>query len=84
MTKYLIVLIGCCLPILAEAQEKSVTAVKAGKLIDVVAGKVLEKQVILIEGDRIKQVGAEGSLTIPSSATVIDLSNATVMPGLID
>lgn len=84
MTKYLIVLIGCCLPILAEAQEKSVTAVKAGKLIDVVAGKVLEKQVILIEGDRIKQVGAEGSVAVPSSATVIDLSNATVMPGLID
>ncbi len=84
MKKYIVALIGFCLPILAGAQEKSVTAVKAGKLVDVVTGKVLEKQVILIEGDRIKQVGAEGSVAIPSSATVIDLSGATVMPGFID
>jgi len=84
MKKFFALLLGFCFPLLAGAQEKSLTAVKAGKLIDVVNGKVLERQVILIEGDRIKQVGSEGSVPIPSTATVIDLSAATVMPGFID
>lgn len=84
MKTYIITLIGFSLTVAGLAQEKPVVAVKAGKLVDVVAGKVLERQVVLIEGDRITQVGAEGSVAIPSSATVIDLSNATVMPGFID
>jgi len=60
------------------------TAIKAGRLIDVVAGKVWEKQIILIEGEMIKAVGAEGSVAIPANATRIDLSDATIMPGFID
>jgi len=59
------------------------TAIKAGRLIDVATGKVLEKQLILVEGEMIKTVGAEGSVTIPASATMIDLSEATIMPGFI-
>jgi len=66
-------------------QEKlSVTGVKAGRLLDVVSGKVLEKQVIIIEGEKIKSVGSESSIAIPSGASIIDLSDATVLPGLID
>ncbi len=82
----LLLAISCCIPLTASPQERAsvITAVKAGKLIDVIGGKVLEKQVILIEGERIKQVGAEGSVTIPASATIVDLSSATVMPGFID
>jgi imidazolonepropionase-like amidohydrolase len=56
--------------------------IKAGRLIDVRAGKVLTNQSILIEGDRIKQVGA--NFKPPDGARVIDLSGATVLPGLID
>ncbi|MBI4429757.1 MAG: amidohydrolase family protein, partial [Ignavibacteriales bacterium] len=68
----------------AAKEKPSMVAVKAGRLIDVVNGKVLEKQVILIEGERIKAVAADGSVQIPAGATVIDLSDATVMPGFID
>lgn len=68
--------------LLANAQTVSVTVIKAGKLIDTQNGKVLTNQMILIENDMIKAVGA--NLTIPSGAKVIDLSNATVLPGLID
>jgi imidazolonepropionase-like amidohydrolase len=57
-------------------------AIKAGRLIDVEAGKVLSNQVLLIEGARIKSVGE--NLPIPSSAKLIDLSRMTVLPGLID
>jgi len=66
----------------ANAQAVSVTVIKAGKLIDTENGKVLTNQMILIENDIIKAVGA--NLTIPTGAKVIDLSNATVMPGFID
>ncbi len=59
-----------------------VVAIKAGRLIDVDAGKELTNQVILIRGNRIDAVGE--ALNIPVDATVIDLSSRTVLPGLID
>src|SRR5262245_13350396 len=61
-----------------------VTAIRAGRLFDSVAGTMLTKQVILVQRERITEVGAEGQVTIPSGAQVIDLSAATVLPGLID
>jgi imidazolonepropionase-like amidohydrolase len=65
-----------------NAQAVTVTVIKAGRLIDTENGRVLTNQMILIENERIKAVGA--NLTIPAGAKVIDLSNATVMPGFID
>ncbi len=62
------------------SQEKIL--IKAGKLIDVRAGKVLANQNILVEGDRIAQVGPD--IAAPAGARVIDLSHSTVLPGLID
>jgi imidazolonepropionase-like amidohydrolase len=59
-----------------------VVAIKAGRLIDVDAGKELSDQVILIRGNRIDAVGPQ--LNIPANAKVIDLSGMTVLPGLID
>jgi imidazolonepropionase-like amidohydrolase len=59
-------------------------AIKAGHFLDVVRGEVKEHQVILIEGEDIQSVGAEGSVTIPGDATILDFSKAWVLPGLID
>lgn len=64
------------------AQTPKITVIKAGRLVDTVAGKVLENQMILIEGNKIKDVGP--NLKVPEGATVIDLSKSTVMPGFID
>lgn len=61
-----------------------VVAVRAGKLVDVVAGKVLENQTILIEGERITAVGPTAGLNVPAGAQVVDLSGSTVLPGLVD
>lgn len=59
--------------------------IRAGRLVDVRAGRVLSDQAILIEGDRIKEVGsAQVMASRAAGAEVIDLSNATVLPGLID
>jgi imidazolonepropionase-like amidohydrolase len=57
-------------------------AIRAGRLFDSKAGTMLNNQVILIRGDKITDVGP--NLAIPQGARVIDLSNATVMPGMID
>ena len=45
---------------------------------------MLTKQVVIIQGERITEVGAEGQVKIPAGARVIDLSRATVLPGLVD
>ena len=65
-----------------QAQTKTATIIKAGKLIDTENGKVLDNQLILIENDTIKAVGS--NIAVPRGATIIDLSKATVLPGLID
>lgn len=65
----------------AAAQTK-LKAIKAGSFIDVITGTMLRNQIILIQNDSIIAVGS--SITIPKDADIIDLSNATVLPGLID
>jgi len=69
---------------LAQSPKTETVLIKAGRLVDVRAGRVLTNQAILIEGDRIKAVGSMESVQAPPGARVIDLSNATVLPGLID
>jgi imidazolonepropionase-like amidohydrolase len=59
-----------------------VVAIRAGRLFDSRTGTIANSQIILIRGDRITDVGA--TIPIPSDARVIDLSMATVMPGMID
>jgi imidazolonepropionase-like amidohydrolase len=58
--------------------------VRAGRVFDSKTGRVLLQQVILISGTRITDVGAENQIRIPAGVAVIDLSRATVLPGLID
>ena len=64
------------------APKDQVVAIRAGRLFDSRSGTMLANQVVLIKGDRITDVGA--SVQIPSGARLIDLSSATVMPGMID
>ena len=59
-----------------------VTVVRAGRLVDPDSGTVLTDQQILIVGNKISAVGKE--LHIPADAKWIDLSDKTVLPGLID
>jgi imidazolonepropionase-like amidohydrolase len=59
-------------------------AVRAGHLFDSKSGQMLAKQVVVMMGDRITEVGPEGQVKIPTGAEVIDLRQATVLPGLID
>jgi imidazolonepropionase-like amidohydrolase len=82
-------LAGACFVMLAFAaalhsQASPSVAVRAGQLFDSKTGQLLTKQVVLIQGERITDVGPEDRIKIPEGAQVIDLSQATVLPGLID
>jgi imidazolonepropionase-like amidohydrolase len=65
-----------------SGKDAAVTAIRAGRLVDVDAGEVLASQVILIRDGKIDSIG--GDVAIPAGANVIDLSGKTVLPGLID
>src|SRR6266576_1799067 len=64
------------------APPENLVAVRAGRMFDAKAGTMLNNQIILIKGDRIADVGP--SVQIPPEAREIDLSGATVLPGMID
>lgn len=68
--------------LVSVAHSQTTIAIKCGKLFDGKSDKLLENQIIIVENNRITAVGA--SVQIPANARVIDLSAATVLPGLID
>ena len=79
-------LLACLLFFLCQLtysqQQPTDVYIKAGKLFDSRLGKLLQNQVIHVKGNRIAELGSE--LVIPPGSQVIDLSNYTVLPGLID
>jgi imidazolonepropionase-like amidohydrolase len=70
------------LPPPAQPAAPQAIAVRAGRLFDAKSRTLLSNQVVLIRGDRIVEVGP--GVQIPAAARVIDLSRATVLPGLVD
>ena len=77
-----VLLMSLVLGMAAVPQTAHRVAIRAGKLIDGKSDKPLENALIVIEGDKIVSVAAGGSA--PAGAEIIDLSKATVLPGLID
>ena len=67
----------------AAATAQDLTVIHAGALVDTQAGVVRRDQWISVRGDRIEEVGGPGT-PVPTGAKLIDLSRATVLPGLID
>jgi len=61
-----------------------VVAIRAGRMFNSKTGQMQTKQVIVLAGERITEVGPEAQIKIPVGSQVIDLSRSTVLPGLID
>lgn len=78
------ILVGCCLVAIALERPAGadVTAIRAGRLIDTESARVLERQTIVIKDGLIAAVGTQADL--PAGARLVDLSDYTVLPGLID
>jgi imidazolonepropionase-like amidohydrolase len=75
------------LPAFAQPPQKPAAKtvyIRAGRLFDGTGDQVRENMVIVVSGDRIQNVGPASAISIPADATVVDLSHATVLPGLID
>src|ERR1035438_9710160 len=60
------------------------TLVRAGHLLDVKTGKLLDNETIFVVGDSIQSIAATASVPAQPADTVIDLGGLTVLPGLID
>jgi imidazolonepropionase-like amidohydrolase len=68
-----------------EAQPApKITYIRAGRLFDSTSETMKSNVVIVVEGERIQRVAPASEISIPAGATVVDLSRATVLPGLID
>src|SRR5437660_1194708 len=82
---WLLIVILLALGAAASAQTSGKrTVIHAGKLLDVKTGKTETNQVIVIQGDKIVSVGPASAAQPSAGDEVIDLPNATVLPGLID
>jgi imidazolonepropionase-like amidohydrolase len=66
-----------------KAVTAPLTVIRAGTLIDGQSEAPRKNQLIFVRGNRIEKI-ADGSAAIPAGAAIIDLSSATVLPGLID
>src|SRR5579884_2896348 len=71
----------CCLSLFAQQAALQKTYVHAGHMLDVKTGKMLDNVLVTIDGEKISAVSSEAA---PSGANVINLPNATLVPGLID
>ena len=79
----ILLLVCFALPSAAQPSSGNVIAIKAGTLIDGKSDSPSHNKMIVIRGNRIESVSDAGS-AVPAGATVVDLSHATVLPGLID
>jgi imidazolonepropionase-like amidohydrolase len=80
-----VVLLVAATPVCAQTSPaRQIIAIRAGRLFDPNSGTNLTNQVVLIDGDRITEVGPAGRVRVPAHARLLDLSQATVLPGLID
>jgi len=83
-----ILLLAAVIPAAAQQKENAAadswTVIRAGSLIDGKSAAPRRDQVIVIHGNRIESVSDSAAAKIPSGAAVIDLSKATLLPGLID
>jgi imidazolonepropionase-like amidohydrolase len=76
------------LPLSLTAQQaapaKGTVVLKAARLIDGTGAPAVQNGVVVVTDDRIVAAGAEGTVSVPSGARVIDLGDATLLPGFID
>jgi imidazolonepropionase-like amidohydrolase len=87
--KPLLTALSLTLPLALSAQQAATantgtTVLRAARLIDGNGGPVVSNGVVVVTNDRIVAAGAEGNVAVPAGARVIDLGDATLLPGFID
>ncbi|QSX41223.1 Xaa-Pro dipeptidase [Shewanella cyperi] len=69
---------------LTSTSLQAATYITADAMLDVASGKLIEQPALLVDGDRIVQVGTRNSLAMPQGAEHLDLAGKTLLPGLMD
>ncbi|QSX30449.1 amidohydrolase family protein [Shewanella cyperi] len=69
---------------LTSTSLQAATYITADAMLDVASGKLIEQPALLVDGDRIVQVGTRSSLAMPQGAGHLDLAGKTLLPGLMD
>lgn len=64
--------------------QDGVRVLRCGTLVDVAAGATVDDAVVVVEGERITSVGTATGTAVPEGATVVDLREASCLPGMID
>ena len=81
----LLVALAVAVPTLVNAQAtQPTTVIRAARLVDGTGAAPIANGVVVVRGERIVAAGPAASVTIPAGARVIDLGDATIMPGFID
>jgi imidazolonepropionase-like amidohydrolase len=80
----LMMLLASCAAQQPTSPAPKTTYIRAGRVFDGTADTVRQNVVIVVEGERIKSISPAAETSIPSGTVIIDLSGATVLPGLID
>jgi imidazolonepropionase-like amidohydrolase len=83
-----IVIVALCLALATTGSQAApaateagpVTVIRAARMLDMASGKLVTPAVVVVTGDRIQAVGG----ALPADARVIDLGDATLLPGFID
>jgi imidazolonepropionase-like amidohydrolase len=70
--------------LISPVAAQDLTVIRAGRLVDVERGEVLRNLLVFVRGEKVERVTPAAGVQIPPGARVIDLSNHTVLPGLID
>ena len=81
--RYALIAALMSLIVVTPALADTMTIIKAGTLFDSKTGRITRNAVIVVEGEKIVAVG-NSATTIPEEATIIDLSDSFVMPGVMD
>jgi len=68
----------------AQAPVPKRTVIRAGRVLNVRTGELRTNQAIVIEGDKIAQIAPSSEVKVAAGDTMIDLPDATLLPGLID
>jgi imidazolonepropionase-like amidohydrolase len=84
---YLLALSACLLAFIHRAPAQTnatagATVLHAARLLDIETGRILAPAEVLVQGERIAQVGS--AVTHPAGAQMLDLGDTTLLPGLID
>jgi imidazolonepropionase-like amidohydrolase len=81
MSTRFLLLAALLFPVVLPAQDTSLVAIRAARMLDVAGGRILSNAVVLVHGERI--VGVNPA-TVPAGARTLDLGDVTLLPGFID